>query len=202
MNINVIIAQLRSLAPIFGGNVAGAAGYAYGVSDQVWLPLPAAYVVHLGEDAEPNNSMTDSWQIIHEKIGVICVLDTTLVGGVTDLADRRGQAASAYVDTVRAAIWRAILNWRPDWDPANPAANRETRGIYYAGAQFPAEGSFDRARFFYQFEFGLDTTVTGADGWQPPYDDLVSITGTIPGASPVSNPVKFGVQFPPSQTAP
>jgi hypothetical protein len=201
LNIDVVIAQIRQLCPIFGGNVAGAAGYVNGVADQVWLPLPAAYVTHLGETAERNESSTDSWQIIHERIGVIVVLDVKNVGGVYDVADRRAQAVSAYLDTVRKSLWRAIYNWRPDWDPANPQANREARGIYILDADFPQGGGYDRARFFYQFDFGLDTLVTGADGWQMPFEPLVKITGTIPGATPASAPVEFATQFPPPETS-
>lgn len=179
MNIDTVIAQIRALCPIFANNVAGAANYASGVRDQVWLPLPAAYVLHLPEEAEENTSANGLWQIIHERIAVIAVLDTMNIGGTLDIADRRGQACAAYLDTVRAGLFRAILNWRPDFDPANPATNREARGIYYVGAEFPADGAFDRARFFYQFTFGLDTLVTEIDGWQLPYAPLVDIRGTI-----------------------
>ncbi len=180
MNINQVAAQIKRLAPLFGESVAGAAAYANGVQDQVWLPLPAAYVIQLDQDAEDNSSMSGLQQIVHERVGVIVVVETLKVGGAPqDLADRRGQAATAYIDTIKYALFRAILNWRPDWDLTNPPNNREGRGLYFISAGFPQDGAFDRARYFYQFIFGLDTTISDLDGWQEPSDPLIGVEGTI-----------------------
>lgn len=187
MDIDTIAAQIRTLVPLFNGNVAGAAAYANGVADQTWLPLPAAYVIQLDQDADDNTSMTGLQQIVHERIGVIVVMETLKVGGALDLADRRGQAATAYIDTVKYAIFRAILNWRPDWDLTNPPTNREGRGLSFIGAGFPEAGAFDRARYFYQLTFGLATTITELDGWQQPSEPLIDIQGTITNADPLSS---------------
>lgn len=176
MNIDAIAAQLKASAALFNGNVAGAARFADSVEDQVWLPSPAAYVVPGDDQAGENESQTGLYQIVSERIGVIVVLATPTVGGITDLTDRRGQGAAAYLRIVRSAIFKAILNWRPDWDPANPASNIETRGLYYTGAELL---EFDRARFFYQFNFGLDTLITDDDGWLPSGDLLIQIQSTI-----------------------
>lgn len=187
-DINTVATQIKALCPIFGNSVAGAAGYANAVEDQVWLPLPAAYVIQLGQDAEENSSMTGLNQVVRERIGVIVVMETLKVGGAPlDLADRRGQAAAAYIDTIKYALFRAVLNWRPDWDPANPALNREARGFYFVGADSPQEGAFDRARFFYQFVFGLDTTITDLDGWQLPSVGLIEVQGTITNGDPAGS---------------
>lgn len=177
MNLNAVAAQVRALCPIFVNNVAGAAGYANGVADQVWLPLPAAYVVPLDQDAEENVSQVGLDQIVHERFGIIVVLETLRIDGFVDTADRRGQAAAGYLDTVKFALFKAVLNWRPDFPPAD--ATRMSRGIYFIGAGFPEGTAFDRARFFYQFTFGLDTLITDADGWQQPSDPLVEVQGTI-----------------------
>jgi hypothetical protein len=180
VNIDQVAVQLRALAPIFEGNIAGAAGYTNGVSDQAWLPPPAAYAIPLDQEAGENTSMQGLQQIVHERFGVIVVLDIKKVGGApVDLADRRGQAAAAYLDVIKYAICRAILNWRPDWDLTNPPADREGRGIYFISAGFPQDGAFDRARFFYQFIFGLDTTLTDLDGWQEAGVPLAGIQGAI-----------------------
>ncbi len=179
MNIDTVAGQIRMAAPIFAGNVAGAAAYAHGVADQVWLPLPAAYVIPLEQEAEDSDTMNGLQQTVRERVGVIVVLETAKIGGVFDISDRRGQAASAYLDTVKYGLFSAILNWRPDWDPNNPAMNREARGLYFVSAGFPDGGAFDRSRFFYQFTFCLDTTLTDADGWQPPSDPLTDISSTI-----------------------
>lgn len=179
MNIDAIAGQLRSVATVFGGNVAGAAAYANGVADQTWLPLPAAYVIPGEEDAEPNESMTGSYQTVHERVSVIVVLPTLSAGGALDSADRRGQAAAAQVDVLRAAVFKALLNWRPDEDGGDAVTSPSTRGLYYLGARFPADGAFDRARFFYEFLFGLDATVTDDDGWRPSGVPLTKVQGTF-----------------------
>ena len=176
MNIDVVAAQLKAYAPLFNGNVAGAAAYADGVADQVFLPLPAAYVIPGDDEAAANTSDNGLWQIVTERIGVIVILETAKVGTITDLTDRRGQAAAAYLRTVRSAIFKALLNWRPDWDPTNPSTNVEARGLAYDSAR-PLE--FDRARFFYQFDFSLETLITDDDGWVLPSDPLIGVQGTI-----------------------
>lgn len=179
MNIDAIASQLRSVATIFAGNVAGAAAYANGVSEQTWLPLPAAYVIPGEEDAEPNDSMTGSYQIVHERVSVIVVLPTLSAGGSLDSADRRGQAAAAQLRSLRSAVFKALLNWQPDPDGTDTTTQIETRGIYYLGARFPADGAFDRARFFYEFLFGLDVTVTDDDGWRPTGTPMTDVHATV-----------------------
>lgn len=164
MNLDAVITQLKTVA-MFGGNVAGAAAFADGIDSQVWLPTPAAYVIPLDEDASENQNLNGLQQIVTERIGIIVNLDNS--------ADRRGQTASDQYDTTRTAIFKAILNWRPDWHPLNPELNREARGFYYQGGRLL---DFDRARLFYQWEFALDITITDQDGWQPPAIPLLDIT--------------------------
>lgn len=164
MNLDKVITQIKSTVTLFANNVAGAAAYAKGVSDQVWLPTPAAYIIPLDEEAEPNSQQTGLQQIITERIGIIIQVDNS--------GDRRGQEAVTEYDAVRSAIFKQILDWRPDWDPNNPTANREAKGLYYAGGRLV---DFDRARLFYQFDFALDITVTEADGWTPGSVALTSI---------------------------
>lgn len=170
MDIEKVIFQLRESAPLFGGNVAGAAAYANAVDSQGWLPQPAAYVIPLDDDAENNTQETGFYQLVTERIGVI----VDFYNG----ADRRGQTASEQLLAVRYAIYRAILNWRPDFDPLKPfnPQNREARGIFYVGGRLL---DFDRARLFYQFEFGLETTLTELDGWQQPSAALTDIRITV-----------------------
>lgn len=164
MNLDKVITQIKSKVAIFNGNVAGAAAYANAVADQVWLPTPAAYIIPLDEDSTGNEQQSGLQQIITERIGVIVQLDNT--------GDRRGQGAILEYDGARTALFSQILDWRPDWDVNNPTANREARGLYYAGGRLV---DFDRARLFYQFDFALDITVTEADGWSPDSVALTSI---------------------------
>lgn len=171
MQIDRVITQIRALSPIFAGNVAGAAAYANGVEDQAWLPLPACYVVPLDDDAGENTSQTGTQQIVTERIAVILVMDNSTTAG-----DRRGQASAEQYGLMRGAIFRAILNWRPDWNPENPAANRESRGIYYVRGSLV---DFDLARLFYQFDFALDTTITELDGWLEVPVPLVDVRSIV-----------------------
>lgn len=175
MNISLVISQIRQIAAVFNGNVAGAAEYASGVEDQVWLPMPAAYVIPLEEEASENQSMNGLWQISTESVGIIVLLDNT--------ADRRGQAPVATLDQVKASLFTAILNWRPDssadnaTQPAgNPEQDHETRGFRLERGGIIA---FDRARLRYQWDFALDVTFTDADGWQPPATPLTEIQGYL-----------------------
>jgi hypothetical protein len=172
VNYSFLINQLKLLTPIFNGNVAGAAAYAHGVEDQVWLPMPAAYVVPLEEEAGEQTNMNSFLQVITERFQVIVVFDNT--------NDRRGQSVTEQYECVRLAIFSALLNWRPDAVQDNPGlvlslynpVNRSSKGIYSQGAGLM---SMDRARLFYQWTFALDCTFTEADGWQQPSVPLTSI---------------------------
>ena len=179
MNIDLVIAQVRRLATVFGGNVSGSAKYEKGVQDQVWLTLPAAYVIPLGTDVERVESMTGYYQIAHEKIGVIVVLDNS--------ADRRGQNAVSGLDVIQKSIFSAILNWRPDSSVDNPTFAGDPTGLpsafkddYTRGFAFDGDGllSFDLARLFYQFDFVIDRTIGDDLCWQQNSAPLTSIDMT------------------------
>lgn len=148
MNLDLVMTQLKTYAPLFAGRVAGAANFAVGLETQVWMDLPAVYVIPLDEDSSENTDAAGLRQTITERIGIIVELD--------NIADRRGQAPSATLNDARAAVFAAVLNWHID-------PNRSPRGLYYGGGQLR---EFDRARLFYQFEFCLDTQYTYADGFQ------------------------------------
>jgi hypothetical protein len=171
VNIDLVITQLKTAA-LFYGNVAGAAAYERAVEDQTWMSLPSAYVVPLDAQADEMANETGYWQNTTERIGVICVLDNS--------TDRRGQTAVATVDQVQKAIFRAILNWRPDSTADNPGnasvqQDYETRGFIYDGARLLG---WDLARLFYQWDFKLNVLITDDDGWQPNQAPLTSITQT------------------------
>jgi len=175
VQIDLVIAQLKARAPIFAGNVAGAAEYENAVKDQTWLKLPAAYVVPLDMDAGENQLQTGLIQVVTERVGVIVVMDNR--------ADRRGQGAAVGTYQTQAAIFRAILNWRPDSSGDNPGAqtgnwqaDHESRGFTFAGGFLRG---WDLARLFYEFDFALDVTITDDDGWQPEAVPLTDIAMTI-----------------------
>ncbi|WP_424139898.1 phage tail terminator protein [Roseomonas chloroacetimidivorans] len=168
MKIDAVIQQLRSHAPIFNGNVAGAASYVQ-AKDQVWLPQPAAYVIPLEDEPGENTQQggTGYYQVVREKIGVIIDLSNH-----EDPTDRRGQTPSTQaVDQFRAAIWAAILNWRPD-----PSV--QSRGFVYAGGGLVPDG-INRSWLRWQFDFAIETTISDQDGWQEPFEPLTEIRGSI-----------------------
>ena len=144
------ISQLRANAPIFAGRVAGAAEFYTGLKNyNTSLPLPAAYVLPLGQDAEANQVWNGLIQIVHKSIGVAVELDAQ--------QDRRGQAPAMDFEAIEAQIFASVLNLEVD-------ECRQLRGTSFSGARYL---DLDRARLFYQWEFSLDWQITDADGVQP-----------------------------------
>jgi hypothetical protein len=157
--IGVCIASLRQNAPYFGGRVAGAAEYQRGLRDySTSMALPAAYVLPLGFDAEPNRGMGGSlWQIVHKHIGVAVELDAQ--------RDRRGQEPAMLLEMIEAQINASVLNLFV------PTCRMAT-GIYAVGAH---QLDLDRARFWWQWEFAADWQITDLDGVQPQSIPLQSV---------------------------
>ncbi len=193
MNYDVVIHQLRTLVPEFGDNVAGAAAYARGVDSQVWLQTPAAYVVPFEGDTSPNDEATGLVQTRTERIAVIVQFDNS--------EDRRGQSVTEQYQATMYAVFRAILNWRPNSSVDNPGLVKPGPGndVSAKGMYLVSESlvEFDRARLFYQFVFGLDSMITDADGWQPPGVPLRAIKGTITSPKTGEALASFETDFPP-----
>jgi hypothetical protein len=144
------IAQLRANAPIFGGRVAGAAEFYAGLKNyNTSMALPAAYVLPLGQEAEPNQVWNGLIQIVHKSVGVAVELDAQ--------TDRRGQAPAMNFEEIEAQIFASVLN-------LEIGDCRMVRGTSFSGARYL---DLDRARLFYQWEFNLDWQLTDADGVQP-----------------------------------
>jgi len=163
VNLDAVITQLRSAATSFGGRVAGAANFAEVVENEVQMDLPAAYVIPLEDEAEPNEQQPGLHQVITERIGVVLHLTNAASAG----GDRRGQAPVRGLDDLRLEVFAAILNWRPA-----TAGLPSSRAFEYASGRLL---DFDRARLFWQMEFTLETTVTDSDGWQATAEDLEEI---------------------------
>jgi hypothetical protein len=161
MIIDPVITQLKTAAPLFGGRVAGGADWAK-ASDQVWMPQPAAYVFALEDEPSANQDLTGIQQLVTETISVIVDLDNSL--------DRRGQgAATVALHDAKAAVFRALLGWRPG--EVNAA-----RGFAYAKGGLV---EMNLARLIWQFDFALEVTLTELDGWQPPSEPLTEIRGDV-----------------------
>jgi hypothetical protein len=186
--IGLVIAQLKNApqtAQLFGGNVAGAAEYERAVQDQVWLPAPAAYVIPLEDEAGPNEQENGVYQIVRMRVGVIVALDNT--------PDRRGQSAVATVDNVRPVLFKALISWRPNSsldNPDQPASPVNPLLDHDLPPGFVYEGGFlrgwDRARLFFELDFGVDVAIGPEDGWRPkgaPLSEIdVTITGGLSGS--------------------
>lgn len=159
------IASLRVNAPIFGGRVAGAAEYIRGLRDyNTSLPMPAAYVLPLTQEAEPNRTYGGLMQIVHKTIGVAVEIDAQ--------RDRRGQDPAMNLEVIETQIFASCLN-------LYLGECRMTQGAYFSGGRW-LDG-LDRARVFYQWEFVTDWQITDIDGVQPPSIPLESIEVDIFG---------------------
>ena len=144
------IAQLRANAPVFAGRVAGAAEFQAGLRNyNTSMPLPSAYVLPLGQEAEPNQVWNGLIQIVHKTIGVAVELDAQ--------TDRRGQAPAMNFEEIEAQLFASVLN-------LEIGECRMTRGVSFSGARYL---DLDRARLWYQWEFVIDWQITDADGVQP-----------------------------------
>jgi len=162
MNIQAVISQLKTYAPIFGNRVAGAAEFAQSVEKQVFITLPAAYVMPRDEDAERNNEGTNClFQRVWERITVVVELDNS--------TNRQGTVAITSVETVKYVVFAALLNWRID-------PNNCPRGLEYAGGRL---GNVDRGRLFYEFDYQLEVIITDDDGFQVTPDVLNTIETDI-----------------------
>lgn len=157
MDLVAVVAQLKAYVPAFEKRVAGAADFATGLESQVWQALPAAYVVPMKDEAEANDEQNGLRQVITERVGVVVEFDNS--------QDRRGQEVTLLYESMRTALFKALLNWRIDPD-------RAPRGLAYGGGELV---QFDRARLFYQFDFTLQIQIDDDDGFQVGWPPLVEI---------------------------
>jgi len=147
MNLNVIIAQLRQRAPIFAGRTVGGAAKFEILPEAANLKMPAAYVLPLDERPEEQASANGYQQSVLERFAVVAVLDNTV--------DERGQEAASNLDTMRLALFKALLGFQPapDYDAI----------AFEAGELL----HLDRKRLYYQFEFSVVYAISTEDTWIP-----------------------------------
>lgn len=109
MKITPVVEQLRTYCPVFAGRVGGGIDMdAVKASQQ--LVRPAAFVVATGDDADDNDIDNGVRQVITDSFDVLVVLDAK---------DQRGQLAVDVLHDIRAALWRALIGWKPasEYDP-------------------------------------------------------------------------------------
>jgi hypothetical protein len=181
------VLQLKRL-PIFAGQVIDALGIP-DLKDYEMMTPPVAIVVPLGTRAEENHSRTDTYQIIHKSVGIICVLSNA--AGVTVGTDRRGSAVAEQVDQLEASLMRALLNWNPynpveiaaltpafvGYESGDPLIGHTVKGFQYDGCAF-IQQEYDLSRSIYQFNFSIPVWITGQDGFEPTGVPLEEITFT------------------------
>lgn len=164
-----IVWQLRQL-PIFAGNVYAALSFAQ-MPSQTETGLPAAVVVPLDYDAEPNANLSGLQQSITARIGVHVIFPKAPTGTLT-VDGRLGTIVAQQYEAVMFSLFRALLNWRPgpvenpsEPETADPTIGHAARGFYFLGAGLVSGEGFDLSRAVWRYDFGLDITVTDLDGW-------------------------------------
>lgn len=168
MHLEPIIQALRQRCPVFASRVGGAAEYV-AAQASTSMAMPHAFVIPL--DDRPSESITENTnrQPLIDSFGVVVV--------VSNGVDERGQGAVASVESIRRDLWRALLGWSP---------SAEYHGIEYEGGSLQA---MDRARLWWQFEFGAQTEIGPDDGWQEEFgDDLDQVAITVDVIDPIAMP--------------
>ena len=144
MNLNIVIAQLRARAPIFGQRVAGASKFEV-LPEAANLAVPAAYVIPTSEQPGDQISQNGYRQIVIEQFSVVVAL--------SNRSDERGQAATGSLQLIREELFRALLGFQP---------TENYDAIAFEGGQMV---SMDRARMYFEFEFSTGYEIGPADTW-------------------------------------
>ncbi|APW38972.1 hypothetical protein RD110_18635 [Rhodoferax koreense] len=168
MDIELVIAQMRTYAPVFAQRVAGAAEFK-ALSEKTAFPMPAAWVIPLEDSPERPKSLNAVRQDLAESFAVIVCIDNAV--------DERGQAAVITLHTVRAAVWRALLGWRPTLGH---------NGVYYDGGTLL---QMDRAQLWYQFDFAADMQIGPSDGWEETMLEGLPALNTVHVKTDVIDPI-------------
>lgn len=145
MQLEIIIQALRERCPSLAGRVGGAAQFRL-LPETAALPVPCAYVIPLDDNPGEARSQNSVRQPLTDSFAVVVAL--------SNVADERGQAGMQSVRVMRAELWAALLGWQP---------SDEYDGITYEGGSVIA---LDRARLWYQFDFGAAMEIGPEDGWQ------------------------------------
>ena len=187
MQLELIIAALRTRCPTFDNRVAGAAPFKL-LPETAALAVPCAFVIPLDDNPQDSRAQNSVRQELIDSFAVVVAL--------SNVADEKGQTGVHSVDALRTELWAALLGWRPVAANADPATSRYN-GIAYEGGNLLA---LDRARLWYQFEFGAPMEIAPEDGWQgielaalPHFDGAVITLDAIDPADPnKANPVLDG----------
>lgn len=167
ITVNDVIAHLRLHTTSFGTRIGGGAEIAEAL-DEAKKAVPAAYVIPVQVDAQPNTSGHEIRQTITVTFTVVVV--------VSNAADERGQVGYAQIEAIRSELWAALYNWMPDLT-AEP--------VQYVGDQLV---EMDRGRIFWGFSFEYVTQLGPEDGFKPLLNDLEQINIRADVIDPAADP--------------
>jgi hypothetical protein len=145
MQLEPIIAALRTRCPSFTSRIAGAAQFKL-LPENAALAVPCAFIIPMDDSPQPSIAINSVRQLLTDSFAVVVA--------VSNVPDEKGQGSAHNIDALRAELWAALLGWQP--------ADRYD-GINYEGGSLL---SLDRARMWYQFEFGALMELEPSDGWQ------------------------------------
>lgn len=148
MILETIIAALRARCPTLGVNVGGSAEFKH-LEESANLPIPSAYVIPMDDSPEDPMAINAVRQKLIDSFAVIVCL--------SNIVDEKGQGGMIGVRAMRTEIWHALLGWRP---------TNDYNGIHYEGGSLL---KLDRARLWYQFEFGAQMEIGPDDGYEGTY---------------------------------
>jgi hypothetical protein len=179
--IAATVMQLRAHCPLLGGRVAGAANFVQGLEKyNTNMILPAAFVMPLVAESEGFAVMTGVIQYVTKTVAVVVEFPAT--------PDRRGQQPAMDAEAMEVCINAAIRGWEPQ---ACLTVGR--KGYWLSGARVL---DLDRARLFYQWEYGLTTQLDEADALEPASVPLYGIELDIWKTPPQDFPKTPGVPPP------
>ena len=176
MQLELIIAALRARCPSLTNRIAGAAQFKL-LPEAAALPVPCAFVIPLDDSPSASSSQNSVRQSLTDNFAVVVA--------ISNVADEKGQGSTQSVNALRAELWAALLGWQP---------SDRYDGISYEGGSLL---SLDRARLWYQFEFGAAMEIEPSDGWQEtelatlPHFDGATIN--VDAIDPMADP---NVQYP------
>lgn len=155
MRLAPLIRQVRARCPMFARRVFG--GLDWDPSKDVnKADMPSAYVVVLGDDADPSPSQNAIQQVVRETVDV-CVEVFN--------ADERGQISADVLHDLRAELWRALVGFKPSadddplqYDSSDLMLINRSKAVY-------------RFRFYTEFQLGRNEAAYGqppapAETWQ------------------------------------
>lgn len=146
-----IIKHLRNTCPTFMRRVYGGLDWDP-VAKSVKTDMPAAYVICIGDSADPS----DVSGMIRQK-----VRDAIDVNVEVWCEDERGQGAADLIHDLRAELWRALVGFKPGGD-GSPLQYDDSELLLIDRSK-----AVYRFRFFTEFMIGR-TEVKGGQSLGPP----------------------------------